>query len=128
MRFSVTRQIIRHAWSGTTQFDPWLFRRRLSLAKSRRLHFHIEKLAETKREAIFEVEGAWLVFLDLTGPDAHYCTCPNGAQKVELCYLGGSLCEHVLACLVRDGKAHLLGVHLALMAKALASPRDPNNH
>lgn len=75
MQFSVTRQIIRHAWRGTTDFDPWLFRRRLSLVRSRRVHYIIEKIAETPGEVIYEVEGAWLVFLDLSGPDAHYCTC-----------------------------------------------------
>lgn len=121
MEFIVTRRIIRGAWLGTTEFDPWLFRHRLSRARTGREELRIEKFTETESEAIYEVEGAWLVFLDLSGPDAHYCTCPDGARKVELSLLGGSLCEHVLVCLLRDGKAHLLAVHLALMAKAIAA-------
>lgn len=112
MGFDVTRRIIRGAWKWTQPFDPGLFRRRLEEFRAACRGFDIEKLAETPAEAVYIVDEAWLVFLDLTGPDAHYCTCPVGAQKVELSIMGGSLCGHVLACLFRDGKAHLLTVHL----------------
>ncbi|OGR91327.1 MAG: hypothetical protein A2V88_04915 [Elusimicrobia bacterium RBG_16_66_12] len=123
--FDVTRRIIQGAWKGAQPFDPWLFRRQLAEFRGTRYGFDIEKLAETSTEALYIVDEDWLVFLDLAGPDAHYCTCPAGAQKVELSILGGSLCEHVLACLFRDGKAHLLTVHLHLLAKtASASSRN----
>ena len=122
MDFETTRRIIRDAWWGTQPFDPWLFRRRLTKFRDGRCDYDIEKLAETPTEALYLVDEAWLVFLDLSGPDAHYCTYPAGAHKVELSILGGSLCGHVLACLFLDGKAHLLTGHLHLMAKAVSAP------
>lgn len=120
--FDVTRRIIQGAWKGVQPFDPGLFRRQLAEFRDARGGFNIEKLAETSTESLYIVDEDCLVFIDLTGPDAHYCTCPAGAQKVELSILGGSLCEHVLACLFRDGKAHLLTVHLHLLAKTVSAP------
>ena len=119
MEFNITRQIIHCAWRGEEQFDPLVFRRRLARARVVRGHAKFEKLAQTRREMLFMVDDSWMVFLDLSGRDAHYCTCPNGARKVTIVYLGGSLCEHVLACALLDGKAYLLIVHFHLLAKAV---------
>jgi hypothetical protein len=121
MEFETTRRLIRCAWKEAGQFDPWWSRCRLALSKAVREDGRIFKLEETPVEALYEVDDVWLVFLDLSGLDAHYCGCSGGARKVEIAFLGGSLCEHVIGCLLHDGKAHLLAVHFSLLAKAIAA-------
>ena len=100
-------------------FDPVAFDVEVHWAKEIRRQGLVTRLAASEREEVYEVErDAYLVFLDLAGSDAHYCTCPDGATKVEVAFLAGSLCEHVIACLLEQEHAHMLAPHFALAAKA----------
>jgi predicted nucleic acid-binding Zn finger protein len=121
MDTELTRRIIRNAWTESITFDPWQFRMRLDRAKKVRKTYKFELLAAGKTEEFYEVRGGngpYHVFIDLTGKDSHYCTCPDGARRIEVAFVGGSLCKHVLAILLAPKKAQLLTVYLLLLAKA----------
>jgi hypothetical protein len=145
MNFETTRRIARCGWTKTMVFDPAGFRTKVGLARGIRGWGLVMKMAEDSSAVLYEVERVrgrglvmdedsgpvlygverdpYLVLIDLTGQDAHYCTCPDGATRVEVAFLGGSLCEHVIACLLEDGNAHMLAPHFCLAARAANARR-----
>lgn len=121
MDMATTRRIIRSAWTKHIPFDPWSFRVRLERARDVRQTYEFELLAPGETAEFYEVRGGqkpYHVFIDLTGLDSHYCSCPDGARKVEVSFIGGSLCKHVIALLLAPDKAQLLTIYLLLLAKA----------
>lgn len=125
MNTDFLRGLIPLAWLSERPFDPPGYRLRLERAKEVAHAYAFELLHAGPRDEVYMVTGGhepYLVFMDLSGSDCHYCTCPDGAVRrvvpVTGGKVGGSLCKHVIAaCLHGEDKAHLLTLYTCFQNK-----------
>ena len=102
-------------------FDANSFKLRLARAKEVAKKYLIWSMSEAPGASFYQAlwpgmnHAAYYVMIDLTGAGLHRCTCPDGETRVLICGRGGSLCKHVLACLLRPEHLPLLVPYLCLL-------------
>lgn len=106
-------------WSKVLPFSPLRFGARLARAKIVVATYRIRAKDLLPKKAIYEVfrkNPAYTVVVDLSGRTAHRCSCPDGAYRIKAVGRGGSLCKHVLACMLSQGYGHLIVPFICLKA------------
>ena len=107
------------AWSKVLPFSPLRFGQRLKRAKIVAATYRIRAKGLLPKKALYEVRGkspAYTVVVDLSGRASHHCSCPDGAWRIAAIGRGGSLCKHVLACMLSQGYGHLIVPFICLKA------------
>lgn len=101
-------------------FDPEKFALRLERARKVVHRYKIQLIGRGAVQNAYEIgrDKPYFVVIDRSGRGAHDCSCPDGAARVIFAGKIGSLCKHVLACILKSGNTNLLMPFLCVKTKS----------